>query len=121
MNKEQAILLAAAFAAYTPDAKIFFVTEDEKVFTNAEEAVANAVELSPGNPTVIDVSVNELVPVVQLPVVNTPVVDAPVVKAPVIDVPVLEAPVIDLASVATTYGKTPEKVADSKKADNKAK
>ena len=60
MTKQEAIAAVGPVAAHHEGVTNFFVTTDGTVHTNAELAVAKAVELSPGNPTVIDVSINEL-------------------------------------------------------------
>lgn len=60
MSKQNEIKAAKEFAKYNADAKAFFVTTDLEVFVDANDAVANAVKLDSGNPTVTEVSLDEV-------------------------------------------------------------
>lgn len=61
MTKEKAIELASVMAPAFPGVKMFFVTDDDQVFTKATDAVTQAVKLSAGNPQVMEVKEDELV------------------------------------------------------------
>ncbi len=62
MEKKTAIELAQKAAEFIPAEK-YFVTDDEKVFTEAEKAVSHAMGISAGNPQVTEVLASEFVKV----------------------------------------------------------
>jgi hypothetical protein len=59
MTKEKAIELAQKYSEILPANK-YYVTDDEKVHTEAELAVQAAISISSGNPEVVEVLASEL-------------------------------------------------------------